>query len=74
MFQIKVVHLFKIHKKLFLCLCRQTDPLAENRIRTLTQMYICTYCFCENFLLRFLAKGLVFRQKHKNTFSCILKR
>ena len=60
MFPIKVVHLLILNKKVFLCFSRKTDPLAENRCRKLTQMYIYINCFHANFLQRFSAKGLVF--------------
>ena len=74
MFEIKVVHLFKSNKKVFLCFSRKINPLAENRCRMLTQMYIYIHFFHANFLQRFSAKGLVFREKHKNTFLFNLKR
>ena len=74
MFQIKVVHLFKIHINVFLYFLRKINPLAVKRCRRLAQVYIYSYCFIVNLLQRFTAKGLIFRKKHKNTFSCILKR
>ena len=74
MFQIKVVHLYKLNKNVSLCFSRKTNPLAENCCRKLTQMYIYIHCFHANFLQRFSAKGLVFREKHKNTFLFNLKR